>query len=39
MALHMMMERIRPEEPSSAPAMTSMLLPSTKPMAQAERPA
>ncbi len=24
MALHMMMERIRPDEPSSAPAITSM---------------
>ncbi len=39
MARHMMIERIRPLEPSSAPAVTSSLLSSTKPMATAERPA
>src|ERR1017187_10727947 len=38
-ALHMMMERIRPLEPSSAPAMMSSLLSSANPMAQGERPA
>src|ERR1039457_3435317 len=35
-ALHMMMERIRPLDPSSAPAMMSSLLSSANPMAQAE---
>ena len=39
MARHMMMERIRPEDPSSAPAVTSSLLSRTKPMATAARPA
>ena len=39
MALHMMIERIRPLEPSSAPATISSLLSSTKPMAHADRPA
>ena len=39
MAWHMMMERMKPEEPSSAPAMMSSLLSSAKPMAQAARPA
>ena len=38
-ARHMMIERIRPLDPSSAPAVTSSLLPSTKPIATAERPA
>src|SRR5947199_251387 len=39
MARHMMIERIRPLDPSSAPAVTSSLLPSTNPIATAERPA
>ncbi len=39
MARHMMIDRIRPEEPSSAPATMSSLLSSTKPMATADRPA
>ena len=39
MALHMMMDRIRPELPSSEPAMMRSLLSSTKPMAAAESPA
>ncbi len=39
MAVHMMMERMRPLEPSSAPAVMSSLLSSTKPIATAERPA
>src|ERR1039457_6638658 len=34
MALHMMIERISPDEPSSAPATTNRLLPNAKPMAQ-----
>ena len=38
-ALHMMIDRMKPDEPSSAPAMISSLLSSTKPMAQADRPA
>ncbi len=38
-ARHMMMERIRPLEPSSAPAVTRSLLLSTKPIATAESPA
>ena len=38
-ARHMMIERIRPDEPSSAPAMISSLFSSTKPIATAERPA
>ena len=38
-ARHMMIERIKPLEPSRAPAVTSNLLPSTKPIATAERPA
>ena len=39
MARHMTIERIRPEEPSSDPAMISRRLPSANPMAAAERPA
>src|SRR5437660_1328750 len=39
MARHMMIERIRPLEPSSAPAVTRSLLLSTKPIATAESPA
>ena len=39
MAFDMMMERISPDDPSSAPAIMSSLLLSTKPMAAAERPA
>ena len=39
MARHMMIERIKPLEPSSAPAVTSSLLSSTKPMATAASPA
>ena len=39
MAFDMITERMKPEEPSSAPAMISSLLSSTKPMAAAERPA
>ena len=39
MALHMMIERMKPDDPSSAPAMISSLLSSANPMAQAERPA
>jgi len=39
MALHMMIERIRPELPSRAPAVMRSLLLSTKPMATADRPA
>ena len=38
-ALHMMIERIKPDEPSSAPAAISSLLSSTKPIATADRPA
>ena len=38
-ALHMMIDRIRPLEPSSAPAVISSLLSSTKPIATADRPA
>ncbi len=38
-ARHMMIDRIKPLEPSSAPAVTSSLLLSTKPMATAESPA
>ena len=39
MALHMMIERIRPDEPSRAPAAISRLFFKTKPMATADRPA
>ena len=39
MARHMMIDRIRPDDPSRAPAITSSLLSSTNPMATAERPA
>ena len=39
MALHMMIDRIKPDEPSNAPAVTSSLLSSTKPIATADRPA
>src|SRR2546426_11044682 len=38
-ARHMMIERIKPLEPSRAPAVTRSLLSSTKPIATAERPA
>ena len=38
-ALHMMIDRIRPDDPSSAPAMISSLFSSTKPIATAARPA
>ena len=38
-ALHMMIERISPDDPSSAPAMISSLFSSTKPIATADRPA
>ncbi len=39
MALHMITERMKPEEPSSAPATTSTLLLSTNPSSAAEKPA
>ena len=39
MALHMMIERIRPDEPSRAPAAISRLFFKTNPMATADRPA
>ena len=39
MALHMRTERMKPEKPSSVPAMMSTLLPRTKPVAAAARPA
>ena len=39
MALDMMTERMKPEEPSSAPAIIRSLLSRTNPMAAAERPA
>ena len=39
MALHMITERMKPDEPSSAPATTSTLLLSTKPSSAAESPA
>ena len=35
----MMIERMKPEAPSSAPAMISTLLPMAKPVAAAARPA
>ena len=38
-ARHMMIDRIRPLEPSSAPAVISSLLSSTKPIATADSPA
>ena len=38
-ALHISTERMKPEKPSSVPAMISTLLPSTKPVAAAARPA
>ena len=38
-ARHMMIARIRPEAPSSAPATISSLLSSTRPSAAADRPA
>ncbi len=38
-ALHIRIDRMRPDEPSSAPAMMSSLLLSTKPIAAADRPA
>jgi len=37
-ALHMMYERIAPEEPTSAPVMTIAVLCSVKPMAAAAQP-
>ncbi len=39
MALHMMIARMRPLDPSSAPAVIRSLLSSTKPIATAESPA
>jgi hypothetical protein len=39
MAFDMITERMKPEDPSSAPATISSLLSSTNPMAAAERPA
>ena len=39
MARHMMIERIKPDEPSRAPAAISSLLFRTNPMATAESPA
>ena len=38
-ALHMMTDRMKPDDPSSAPAMMSSLFSSTKPIATAESPA
>ena len=38
-ARHMMIERIRPDDPSSAPAMMSSLFCSTNPIATADSPA
>ena len=38
-ARHMMIDRISPDDPSSAPAMISSLFCSTKPIATAARPA
>ena len=38
-ARHMMIDRMKPLEPSSAPAVISSLLSSTKPIATADRPA
>ena len=38
-ALHMITDRMSPDDPSSAPAMMSSLFSSTKPMATAARPA
>ena len=38
-ALHMMIERIKPLDPSSAPAVMSRLFSSTNPIATAARPA
>ena len=38
-ARHMITDRMKPEEPSSAPAMISSLLSSTNPIAAADRPA
>ena len=39
MAWLMRIERMKPEAPSSAPAMISTLLPMAKPVAEAARPA
>ena len=39
MARHMMTERMKPDDPSSAPATISSLLSSAKPMALADKPA
>ena len=38
MPLHMMYDRIAPEEPTSAPVMMSARLPSVKPMPAAAQP-
>jgi hypothetical protein len=38
-ARHMRIERIKPEKPSSVPAMISTLFPRTNPVAAAARPA
>ena len=39
MALHIRMDRMKPENPSSVPAMISTLLESTKPVAADDKPA
>ena len=38
-ARHMITDRMKPDDPSSAPAVMSTLFSSTKPMATADRPA
>ena len=38
-ALHMITDRMKPDDPSSAPAMISSLLSSTNPIATADSPA
>ena len=38
-ALHMITDRMKPEDPSSAPATISSLLSSAKPIAHADKPA
>ena len=38
-ALHMITDRMKPDDPSSAPATISSLLSSTKPIATADNPA
>ena len=39
MARHMITDRMKPDDPSSAPAVMSSLFSSTKPIATADRPA